>query len=124
MVILVADRSIAGGVTARRRTRLAQAIGTVDRPVLFKAIRSRVRKALNQLVAETSDKLEKEIRIILQQISSDIELLHGSEAKILAKNGDFLKRLEKVVANITGNMDSIGEIAARVKDKADNGVLF
>lgn len=114
----------AGGVTARRRTRLAQAIGTVDRPVLFKAIRSRVRKALNQLVAETSDKLEKEIRIILQQISSDIELLHGSEAKILAKNGDFLKRLEKVVANITGNMDSIGEIAARVKDKADNGVLF
>jgi hypothetical protein len=65
------------------------------------------------------DILHHDIIDILQQIGNDIEMLRGSEARILAKNGDFLERLGAVVTNVLSEMDIIGEIATRVRSKAE-----
>jgi hypothetical protein len=45
--------------------------------------------------------------------------LRGTEAQILAKNGDFLERLGKLVIGILREMESIGDIAAQVRREAE-----
>jgi hypothetical protein len=105
-------------VTARRLNRLRQAIGSTRNPILFTAIRSRLRDALFELAMEIVETLDDDVSDILKQIGSNIEMLRGSEAKILAKNGDFLERLGVVIAAVVDEMEIIGEIAARVKSEA------
>ncbi|KAK0122602.1 hypothetical protein ONS96_009642 [Cadophora gregata f. sp. sojae] len=107
------------GVTARRLTRMRQAIGTSRSPVLFTAIRSRLQNAVIQLIKDTLKDLHREINEIFRQISSNVEMLRGSEARILAANGDFLDRLEVVLRGVTGEMERIGEVAARVRREAE-----
>lgn len=106
-------------MTARRLSRLRQAIGSTRNPVLFTAIRSRLQKALFELAMEMVDTLDNEVRNILDQIGNNIEVLRGSEAKILAKNGDFLEKLGVVIAAVMGEMETIGGIAAQVKSEAE-----
>lgn len=102
-------------MTARRKSILSQAIGTTRNPVLFTAIRSRLQKALSETNTYVTTTLDHDVSAILEQIRSNIELLRGSEARVLAKNGDFLDRLSLVVADLMKEMDLIGGIAARVK---------
>lgn len=63
--------------------------------------------------------LHGDINELLRQISTNIEMLRGSEARVLAMNGDFLDRLEIVLRAIMGEMENIEEIAARVKSRAE-----
>jgi hypothetical protein len=106
-------------VTARRLNRLRQAIGSTRNPILFTAIRSRLRKALFEVAKETMDTLDNDARDILKQIDSNIEMLRGSEAKILAANGDFLEKLGEVMAVVVSEMEIIGETATLVKSRAE-----
>ncbi len=62
---------------------MRQSIGSERNPVLFTAIRARLRKALYALVEEVVDTLDKDINNILDQIGSNLEMLRGSEAKVL-----------------------------------------
>ena len=113
------DHSTGSGVKARRLSRLRQAIGSTGNPTLFTAIRSRLRNALSNFAKELVDTLDHDVIDILKQIGSNIEMLRGSEAKILAKNGDFLDKLGIVIAAVMREMEIIGEIAARVKGEAE-----
>ncbi|KAH7323547.1 hypothetical protein BKA65DRAFT_70778 [Rhexocercosporidium sp. MPI-PUGE-AT-0058] len=106
------------GVTARSRTRVREAIGSTRFPVLFRAIRSRVQTALHELIKDTMKNLHRDINEILRQISVNIEMLRGSEARVLAMNGDFLDRLGIVLRAATGETEDIEEIAERVKSSA------
>lgn len=61
---------------------------------------------------------------ILKQIGNDIEMLRGTEAQMLAKNGDFLDRLVKVMTEMEAQMTIIAEMTAIVKAEAEkNGYL-
>jgi hypothetical protein len=115
----VVDIKTGTDVTIRRISRLRRAIGSTRDPVLFKAIRSRLQKALFELALETTRTLDDHIRDILEQIGNNIELLRGSEAKILAQNGDFLERLRVVVDEVMVEMAVIGNAAAKVKAEAE-----
>ncbi len=46
-------------------------------------------------------------------------MLRGTEAQVLAKNGDFLERLGKVVTRVLEEMERIEGIAAQVKREAE-----
>ncbi|PVH75179.1 hypothetical protein DL98DRAFT_658308 [Cadophora sp. DSE1049] len=107
------------GVTARRIKRMREAIGSARSPVLFTAIRSRLQNAVFELIKDILKDLHREINEILRQISSNVEMLRGSEARILAANGDFLDRLEVVLRAVAGDMENIEETAARVKRVAE-----
>jgi hypothetical protein len=116
---LIANHVIGNGVTARRRDRFVRAIGTERNPVLFKAICSRLQEALFELAEGTTTSLDLGVCEVLEQIGSNIEMLRSSEAKILAKNGDFLAKLSEVVTKVMTDMKAIEEIAARVKAEAE-----
>jgi hypothetical protein len=112
------------GVTARRLDRLQRAIGSPRRPVLFIAIRNRVMRALEAVSRQVHNDLREEMEQILRQIGSDIEMLRGTEAQMLAKNGDFLNKLGEVVTELEAQMMIIAEMTAIVKDEAEkNGYL-
>jgi hypothetical protein len=103
---------------------LEQAIGSSRRPVLFKAIRNRLQKALTLLNSQVTRELQVEMNQILNQIGSDIEMLRGTEAQVLANNGDFLDKLGKVMAEMETQMLLIAEMTAAVKAEAErNGYL-
>lgn len=106
-------------MTERHLERLEQAIGSSRRPVLFKAIRNRLQKALALLNSQVTRELQVEMRQILKQIGTDIEMLRGTEAQVLAKNGDFLERLGKVVTEVEAQMIMIVEMTAAVKAEAE-----
>lgn len=106
-------------MTARRRDRIRQAIGSDRSPVLFTAIRSRLQNAAFEVIKHVLRDLHLELNEILRQISSSVEMLRGSEARILAANGDFLNRLTVVLRAVTGDMESIEEMAARIKREAE-----
>lgn len=66
--------------------------------------------------------LEEEVKEILAQVGTNLELLQGTEAQVLAKNGDFLERLGKVVTEVLKEMEEIGDNAAQAKKEAkDDG---
>lgn len=118
------SQSIGTGVTVRRLRRLQEAIGSPRKTVLFTAIRKRLMKALMALNRQLQNELRDEVEQILNQIGSDIEMLRGTEAQILAKNGDFLDRLGKVMAEMEAEMRNITEITAVVKaDAEEDGYL-
>jgi len=110
---------IGTGVTARRLRRLQQAIGSPRRPVLFVAIRNRVMRALEAVSRQIHNDLREEVEQILRQIGNDIEMLRGTEAQMLAKNGDFLDKLGEVVTELEAQMMIIAEMTAAVKDEAE-----
>jgi hypothetical protein len=92
--------------------------------VLFTAIRERLMKALEGLSSQINNELRDEVEQILTQVGSDIEMLRGTESQMLAKNGDFLDRLGKVMAEIEAQMKSITEVTAVVKaDAKEDGYL-
>jgi hypothetical protein len=101
---------------------LREAIGSTRNPTLFRAIRSRLENDLLLLATNITNILDGEISEILAQIGSNIEMLRGTEARILTKNGDFLERLDGVVAGVLKEMESIGEIAEQVKREAEKNV--
>ncbi len=107
------------GVNFRRLQYLEKAVGSERNPVLFIAMRDRLDRALMDLVAKMNDKIRKEFSAILDQIGNDLELLRGSEAKILARNGDFLEKLSRVVTSVMADMKKIEEIAVLAKREAD-----
>lgn len=115
----IVDIKTGTGVNARRISHLRRAIGSTRDPVLFKAIRSRLQTALSELALETTRTLDCRIRDILQEIGNNIELLRGSEAKILAQNGDFLERLRVVVDDVMADMQDIGDVAGKAKAEAE-----
>lgn len=86
---------------------------------MFRSIRSRLENDLLLLAADIANILDSEVNDILTQIGSNIELLRGTEAQTLLKNGDFLERLDKVVIGVLRQMEGIGEIAAQVKREAE-----
>ncbi|CZR67592.1 uncharacterized protein PAC_17491 [Phialocephala subalpina] len=111
-------KSRGDGVTARRLACLRQAIGSDRNPILFSAIRSRLQNDLFELAADTADILDSEIKNILTLIEHNIEMLRGTEAKVLAKNGNFLERLGRVAAGVLREMENIMDIAAQVMREA------
>lgn len=106
-------------MAARRRDRMRQAIGSDRSPVLFTAIRTRLHNAVFEVIKDVLKDLHLELNEILRQISSNVEMLRGSEARILAANGDFLDRLAVVLRAVTGDMENIEEMAARIKREAE-----
>lgn len=106
-------------MNARRLALLRRAVGSTRNPVLFTGIRARLRKALLGATKKNTETLKSNVLPILDQISSDIELLRGSEARILARNGDFLEKLSEVLRIVTGEMERIMEVAAAVKSDAE-----
>lgn len=64
--------------------------------------------------------LEEKFLAILDQISSDIEMLRGSEARILARKGDFLQSLGDELRVLKPKIEKIGVIAAWVKTNAES----
>jgi hypothetical protein len=68
---------------------------------------------------EITNTLNHDVSDILKQIGNNIEMLRGSEAKILAKNGDFLEKLGVVIGAVAGEMEIIGEVASRVKSEVE-----
>ena len=119
LIYLITNHLTGSGVTARRLSCLRHAIGSTRNPILFTAIRSRLRNALFELAMEITNTLNQNVSDILKQIGNNIEMLRGSEAKILAKNGDFLEKLGVVIGAVTGEMEIIGEIALRVKNEVE-----
>ncbi len=114
------NHRIGSGVTLRRLACLRQAVGTTRNPILFTNIRSRLRTALFNHIKRNMKNLQDQVLNILVQISSDIEMLRGSEARILASNGDFLERLGEVVRIVMPEMERIGALAERVKRDAES----
>jgi hypothetical protein len=109
-------------VTERRLSCLRQAIGSYHNPVLFSAIRSRLQNDLFEHAANTAGMFDVEVNDILTQIGKNIEMLRGTEAKVLAKNGDFLERLGWVATGALSEMENISEIVARVmRDAQERG---
>lgn len=98
---------------------MAQAIGSSRDPILFAAIRRRLRNALFELARIVTTSLRHSIRDIVREIGNNIEMLRGSEARILATNGDFLERLGTIMDDIRGEMDIIGDTAASVRNAAE-----
>lgn len=112
------------GVTVRRLRRLQEAIGSPERTVLFTAMRERLKKALTALCSQIETEVRDEVEQILNQISSDVEMLRGTEAQILAKNGDFLDKLGEVMADMEAEMKTVNEMTAVVKaDAEEDGYL-
>jgi len=105
-------------VTARRISRLAQAIGTTRNPALFSTVATMLATALRRLRTGLKMKIQGELERILHRISRDLEMLRGSEAKILAKNGDFLERLEVVVTEVLEELEMIRNVTAVVREDA------
>ncbi len=91
---------------------------------MFTDIRNRLMTALQALNLQIHNDLREQTDQILKQIGTDIEMLRGTEAQMLAKNGDFLDRLGEVVADVEAQMKVIGEMTAAVKAEAEkNGYL-
>lgn len=66
--------------------------------------------------------LGDEVEEIRAQVGTNLNLLQGTEAQVLAKNGDFLERLGKVVTKVLKEMEEIGDTAAQAKKEAkDDG---
>lgn len=55
---------------------------------------------------------------VFVQIRADLEMLRGSEAKILAKNGDFLDTLAVVVESAMEGVGMIKNVTELVKEDA------
>jgi hypothetical protein len=122
---LITNQQLIGtGVTQRHLSRLEQAIGSPRRPVLFKAIRNRLQKALTLLNSQVTRELQVEMNQILNQIGSDIEMLRGTEAQVLANNGDFLDKLGKVMAEMETQISLIAEMTAAIKAEAERNGYF
>jgi hypothetical protein len=62
--------------------------------------------------------LQSGITAVLDKIGQDLEMLRGSEARVLAKNGDFLERLGEVVQTVLRDMDTITEATDVMKLQA------
>lgn len=107
------------GVNARRLRRLQEAIGSTRRPILFTAIHNRLTKALEALSRQIHNDLREEMEQVLKQIGSDIEMLRGTEAQMLARNGDFLDKLGRIMTEMEVQMTIIAEMTATVKDEAE-----
>jgi hypothetical protein len=81
-------------------------------------------KALEGLSSQITNELRDEVEHVLTQISSDIEMLRGTESQMLAKNSDFSDRLGKVMAEMEAQMKSITEVTVVVKaDAKEDGYL-
>lgn len=76
-------------------------------------------KALEALSRQIHNDLREEMEQILKQIGSDIEMLRGTEAQMLAKSGNFLDRLGKVMAEMEAQMTIIAEMTVAVKAEAE-----
>ncbi|KAG4437321.1 hypothetical protein IFR05_007217 [Cadophora sp. M221] len=100
------------GVTSRSHARIREAIGSPRFPILLKGIRSCLQKALYALIKDTMKDLHRDINQLLRQISTNIEMLRGSEARVLAMNGDFLDRLKIVLGAAMEEMENIQEVAS------------
>lgn len=75
--------------------------------------------------SQVTRELQVEMNQILNQIGSDIEMLRGTEAQVLANNGDFLNKLGKVMAEMETQMSLIAETTAAIKAEAErNGYLL
>ena len=98
---------------------MRQAIGSDHNPILFSNIRYRLQNDLFELAADTADILDGKLNDILTQIGKNIEMLRGTEAKVLAKNGDFLERLGRVATGVLREMENISKIAAQVMREAE-----
>jgi predicted site-specific integrase-resolvase len=82
-------------------------------------------KALEELSSQINNELQDEVEQVLTQIGSDIKMLRGTESQMLAKNGDFLDKLSKVMAEMEAQMKSITEVTAVVKaDAKEDGYLW
>jgi DNA integrity scanning protein DisA with diadenylate cyclase activity len=86
---------------------------------LFKAIQSRLGYDLLLLAIDMVKIFDGEISDILEQIGSSIEMLRGTEAQVLAKNGDFLERLRRAVTGALKEMENIEEVAEQAKREAE-----
>jgi len=76
------------------------------------------------LNSQVARELQVEMNEILKQIGRDIEMLRGTEAQVLAKNGHFLDRLSKVMIEMEDQMMMIAEMTVTVKAEAEkNGYL-
>jgi hypothetical protein len=123
-LMLRINTRLGDGVTARRISYLQEAIGSPRRPILFAAIRNRVIKAIYELSRQMADELQEEMDEILKQVGNDIEILRGTEAQMLAKNGDFLERLHEVVKETEIQMAVISQMTAAVKTEAEKNGYF
>ncbi|KAI9698042.1 MAG: hypothetical protein M1836_004395 [Candelina mexicana] len=112
------------GVTNRRMSYLRGAIGSTNDPILFNQIRSRLRGDLLTLFVDIRNGLRKDTLEILTQIGADLEMLRGTEAKLLAKNGDFLGRLEGVMKEVLEHMVKIEGSVKPVKKQAERDGYF
>jgi len=103
---------------------LREAIGSTQNPTLFGAIQSHLKDDIFRLVKNITKILDNNISDILEQVGSNIELLRGTEAQLLAENGNFLERLNTVITGVLRQMEDIGEIAAQVMSEAEKDGLF
>ena len=74
--------------------------------------------------SQVTRELQVEMNQILNQIGSDIEMLRGTEAQVLANNGDFLDKLGKVMAEMETQMSLIAEMTAAVKARLKGMGIF
>ena len=71
-----------------------------------------------------TEQLQALTKEILSQIGNDIEILRGSEAQLLAKNGDFLDRLSVIMGDVDDEIQTIEETTKVIKDKVrDKGYM-
>ena len=102
------------GVTVRR---LATLKATV-RSTLFPSIHRLLSAALTALIQSTGKDITAAANEVFTQIGQDLEMLKGSEAKVLAKNGNYLQRLEAVVDDVLKDLERVGQLLAPVRKQA------
>lgn len=98
---------------------LKAALGSPRDPILFDQMRSFLCEDLLELFADINSTMRTETLAILNQIGTDLEMLRGTEARLLAKNGDFLDRLGAVMGVVLKDMVYIEASVKPVKEKAE-----
>jgi len=119
------DNTAAGlDVTQRRLARLHQGVGSPSNPILFRNLRARLSIAFVRLFSATVEDLQMGMKSILEQVGYDLEMLRGSEAKVLAKNGKFLETLERIVEEIFVEIGNVKEVTEVVRERAKRDGYF
>jgi len=108
-----------GGVTQRRINMIRNTIGTATHPEILKNIQGRLEIAIEELVLDIYTDLESRIMRILEEVGYNLELLRGSEAKVLKMNGNFLNQLDQVLNDIQRDMDKMKDVTDVVKALAE-----
>jgi hypothetical protein len=102
-------------VTQRRLSTLEETIGRNGSTTLFSAIQSRLSTAYPVSISKVGDRLIAQMNVIMDQISSDLDMVRGTEARLLAQNGNFLETLGTAMRNIERDMQRVKELVEAVR---------